>query len=258
METIKIVKVGGNVIDNEAALEKFLSQFASLEGLKVLVHGGGKLATKLAQDMQVPVNMVDGRRITDSATLDIISMVYAGKINKNIIAKLQAYNCNAIGFSGADGNTIVSVKRPVKKIDYGYVGDVKKVNTKAMQVLIDNDITPVFCAISHDQNGQLLNTNADTIASEVAIALSRHYKTELIYCFEKNGVLLDVDDDNSVIDYMDSGTYETLKIQGKFAGGMLPKLENCYYALQEGVSRVIIGNPSVITNRDQKFSTLYI
>ncbi|KJD35420.1 acetylglutamate kinase [Tamlana sedimentorum] len=258
METIKIVKVGGNVIDNEAALEKFLSQFASLEGLKVLVHGGGKLATKLAQDMQVPVNMVDGRRITDAATLDIISMVYAGKINKNIIAKLQAYNCNAIGFSGADGNTIVSVKRPVKKIDYGYVGDVKKVNTKAMQVLIDNDITPVFCAISHDQNGQLLNTNADTIASEVAIALSRHYKTELIYCFEKNGVLLDVDDDNSVIDYMDSGTYETLKIQGKFAGGMLPKLENCYYALQEGVSRVIIGNPSVITNRDQKFSTLYI
>ncbi|MCB4806686.1 acetylglutamate kinase [Tamlana sp. 62-3] len=258
METLKIVKVGGNVIDNEAALEKFLSQFASLEGLKVLVHGGGKIATKLAEDMQIPVNMVDGRRITDAATLDIISMVYAGKINKNIIAKLQAYNCNAIGFSGADGNTIVSVKRPVKKIDYGYVGDVKKVNTKAMRVLINNDITPVFCAISHDQNGQLLNTNADTIASEVAIALSRHYKTELIYCFEKNGVLLDVDDDNSVIDYMDSGTYETLKIQGKFAGGMLPKLENCYYALQEGVSKVIIGNPSVITNRDQKFSTLYI
>ncbi|KJD32517.1 acetylglutamate kinase [Tamlana nanhaiensis] len=258
METLKIVKVGGNVIDNDAALEKFLSQFAALKGPKVLVHGGGKIATKLAQDMQIPVNMVDGRRITDAATLDIISMVYAGKINKNIIAKLQANQCNSVGFSGADGNAIVSVKRPVKKIDYGFVGDVKKVNTKAMRVLINNDITPVFCAISHDQNGQLLNTNADTIASELAIALSKHYKTELVYCFEKNGVLLDVDDDNSVIDFMDSGTYETLKIQGKFAGGMLPKLENCYYALQEGVSKVIIGNPSVITNTNQKFSTLYI
>ncbi|SFZ90938.1 acetylglutamate kinase [Flaviramulus basaltis] len=258
METIKIIKVGGNIIDNDAALEKFLSQFSTVKGPKILVHGGGKLATKLAKDMDVPVNMIDGRRITDADTLDIITMVYAGKINKNIVAKLQSNKCNAIGFTGADGNTIVSVKRPVKKIDYGFVGDVKKVNTGAITALLDNNITPVFCAITHDENGQLLNTNADTIASELAIGLSKHYQTELIYCFEKDGVLLSIDDDNSVIDYMDTGTYETLKINNTFADGMLPKLENCYHALSEGVSKVIIGNPTVISNRDQKFTTLFL
>ena len=258
METLKIIKVGGNIIDNEVALEKFLSQFSMVKGLKILVHGGGKLATQMAVDMNVPVNMVDGRRITDAPTLDIITMVYAGKINKNIVAKLQANNCNAIGFTGADGNTILSVKRPVKKLDYGFVGDVKKVNTKVLDVLLENKITPVFCAITHDKNGQLLNTNADTIASELAIGLSKHYKTELIYCFEKNGVLLSVDDEDSVIDYMDTGTYETLKIRNTFADGMLPKLENCYNALHEGVSKVIIGNPTVISNTNQKFTTLFL
>lgn len=258
MKTLKIIKVGGNIIDNEAALEKFLSQFSTVKGLKILVHGGGKLATQMAKNMNVPVHMVDGRRITDAPTLDIITMVYAGKINKNIVAKLQANNCNAIGFTGADGNTILSVKRPVKKIDYGFVGDVKKVNTKVLDVLLENNITPVFCAITHDKNGQLLNTNADTIASELAIALSKHYKTELIYCFEKNGVLLSVDDEDSVIDYMDTGTYETLKIRNTFADGMLPKLENCYNALEEGVSKVIIGNPTVISNTNQKFTTLFL
>lgn len=258
MENLKIIKVGGNVIDNEAALENFLSQFATIKGPKVLVHGGGKLATKLAKDIDVPVNMINGRRITDANTLDIITMVYAGKINKNVVAKLQANQCNAIGLSGADGNTIVSVKRPVKKIDYGFVGDVKRVNTKAINALLDNDITPVFCAITHDANGQLLNTNADTIASELAIGLSRHYKTELYYCFEKDGVLLSVDDDNSVIDFMDTGTYETLKIRDTFTDGMLPKLENCFHALHEGVSKVIVGNPSVISNKDQKFTTLFL
>lgn len=258
METLKIIKVGGNIIDNEAALEKFLSQFSAVKGPKILVHGGGKLATKMAKDMDVPVNMVNGRRITDAATLDIITMVYAGKINKNVVAKLQANNCNAIGFTGADGNTIVSVKRPVKKLDYGFVGDVKKVNIKVLDVLLENNITPVFCAITHDKNGQLLNTNADTIASELAIALSKYYKTELIYCFEKNGVLLSVDDEESVIDFMDTGTYETLKIRNTFADGMLPKLENCYNALEEGVSKVIIGNSTVISNQNQKFTTLFL
>lgn len=258
METLKIIKVGGNIIDNEAALEKFLSQFSAVKGLKILVHGGGKLATQMAKNMNVPVNMVDGRRITDAPTLDIITMVYAGKINKNIVAKLQANNCNAMGFTGADGNTILSVKRPIKKLDYGYVGDIKKVNTKVLDVLLENKITPVFCAITHDKNGQLLNTNADTIASELAIGLSKQYKTELIYCFEKNGVLLSVDDEDSVIDYMDTGTYETLKIRNTFADGMLPKLENCYNALEEGVSKVIIGNPTVISNTNQKFTTLFL
>lgn len=258
METLKIIKVGGNIIDNEATLEKFLSQFSAVKGPKILVHGGGKLATKMAKDMDVPVNMVNGRRITDVATLDIITMVYAGKINKNVVAKLQANNCNAVGFTGADGNTIVSVKRPVKKLDYGFVGDVKKVNVKVLDILLENKITPVFCAITHNKNGQLLNTNADTIASELAIALSKYYMTELIYCFEKNGVLLSVDDDESVIDFMDTGTYETLKIRNTFADGMLPKLENCYNALEEGVSKVIIGNSTVISNKNQKFTTLFL
>ncbi len=258
METLKIIKVGGNIIDNEAALEKFLSQFSTVKGLKILVHGGGKLATQMAKDMNVPVNMVDGRRITDAPTLDIITMVYAGKINKNVVAKLQAYNCNALGFTGADGNTILSVKRPVKKLDYGFVGDIKKVNTKVLDILLENKITPVFCAITHDKNGQLLNTNADTIASELAIALSKNYKTELIYCFEKDGVLLTVDDDKSVIDFMDTGTYQTLKIRDTFTDGMLPKLENCFNALHEGVSKVIIGNPTVISNTNQKFTTLFL
>ncbi|MGJ8734786.1 MAG: acetylglutamate kinase [Cellulophaga sp.] len=258
METLKIIKVGGNIIDNEAALEKFLSQFSAVKGPKILVHGGGKLATKMAKEMDVPVNMVNGRRITDAATLDIITMIYAGKINKNVVAKLQANNCNAVGFTGADGNTIVSVKRPVKKLDYGFVGDVKEVNIKVLDVLLENNITPIFCAITHDKNGQLLNTNADTIASELAIALSKYYITELIYCFEKNGVLLSVDDEESVIDFMDTGTYETLKIRNTFADGMLPKLENCYYALEEGVSKVIIGNSTVISNQNQKFTTLFL
>ncbi|WP_142785263.1 acetylglutamate kinase [Changchengzhania lutea] len=258
METLKIIKVGGNIIDDEAALEKFLSQFAHLSGPKILVHGGGKLATQLAYKMDVPVHMLNGRRATDAATLDIITMVYAGKINKNVVAKLQSNQCNAIGFTGADGNTILSKKRLVKKIDYGFVGDIVKVNTKTIRLLLDHDMTPVFCAITHDKNGQLLNTNADTIASELAIALSATFKTELYYCFEKNGVLLSVDDDDSVIDYMDTGTYETLKIRNTFADGMIPKLENCYHALHEGVSKVIIGNATVISNKDQKFTTLYL
>lgn len=258
METLKIIKVGGNIIDNEAALEKFLSQFSTLKGPKLLVHGGGKLASKMAKDMNVAVNMVDGRRVTDADTLDIITMVYAGKINKNIVAKLQANNCNAVGFSGADGNTIVSIKRPVKKIDYGFVGDVKKVNIKVLDVLLKNNITPVFCAITHDKNGQLLNTNADTIASELAIGLSKLYRVELFYCFEKNGVLMSVEDDNSVIEHMDYGTYEMLKHQGTFHDGMLPKLDNSFHAIEAGVSRVFIGNSTMMINKKQKFTTLFL
>ena len=187
MKTLKVIKIGGNIIDNEQALLTFLKEFSTIEEPKLLVHGGGKLATKLAKQMQVEVKMIDGRRITDAETLDIITMVYAGKINKHIVANLQANNCDAIGFSGADGNTIVSDKRPVKTIDYGFVGDVKQVNTKSLELLLNNNITPVFCAITHDQNGQLLNTNADTIASELAIALSQIFKTEFqtLLCEER-------------------------------------------------------------------------
>ena len=188
METLKIIKIGGNIIDDSQALQSFLRQFTLLKGPKLLVHGGGKLATQMADKMNIPVRMNEGRRITDASTLDIITMVYAGKINKNIVAQLQANNCNAIGFSGADGNSIVSVKRPVETIDYGFVGDVKQVNTNTLEVLLNNHITPVFCAITHDENGQLLNTNADTIASELAIGFAKQFKTELYYCFEKSGV----------------------------------------------------------------------
>ena len=167
MKTLKVIKIGGNIIDDLQVLNHFLEGFSKIEGHKILVHGGGKLATKLANQMGVEVKMTGGRRITDADTLDIITMVYAGKINKNIVAKLQTKQCNAIGFSGADGNTIVSEKRPIKDVDFGFVGDVLKVNTNTLEVLLNTDITPVFCAITHDENGQLLNTNADTIASDL-------------------------------------------------------------------------------------------
>jgi acetylglutamate kinase len=257
-EKLSVVKIGGNVIENKEALETFLEHFSNLEGKKILVHGGGKRATHIASKLGIKSNMVNGRRITDADTLEVITMVYGGLVNKNIVAKLQGLNIDAIGLTGADINSIKSEKRPIKDIDYGFVGDVKNVNYQSIDKLISADFTPVFCAITHDQNGQLFNTNADTIASELAIGLSKLYHVELFYCFEKNGVLMSVDDDSSVIDYMDSGTYEVLKHDGVFHDGMLPKLENCYHALELGVSRVFIGNPSVINNKDQKFTTLYL
>ena len=190
MQTLKIIKIGGNIIDDQKALSDFLKQLAPLEGPKILVHGGGKLASKMTERLEVPVKMHNGRRITDAETLDIVTMVYAGKINKTIVAQLQANQCNAIGLTGSDGNTIITEKRAINQIDFGFVGDVKAVNTDSLDLLIDNKITPVFCAITHDKKGQLLNTNADTIASELAIAFSKNFRTELYYCFEKNGVFL--------------------------------------------------------------------
>jgi acetylglutamate kinase len=206
--------------------------------------------------MNVEVKMVDGRRITDQETLDIITMVYAGKINKDIVAKLQANQCNSIGFSGADGNTIVSEKRPVKTIDFGFVGDVKKVNTKVLELLLTNNITPLFCAITHDENGQLLNTNADTIASELAIGFAQLYKTELYYCFEKNGVLQNVNDANSVIETINTRTYQKLIDEGVISDGMLPKLNNCFYALAHKVEKVCIGKPEMLFDINSKFTTI--
>lgn len=254
--TLKIVKIGGNIIDDEVALNSFLSQFSKLKSPKLLVHGGGKLATQLAKKLKIEVQMVDGRRITDAATLDVITMVYAGKINKNIVAKLQSFKCNAIGFSGADGNTIVSQKRPVKTIDYGFVGDVSKVNTKVIEALLEHQITPVFCAITHDEKGQLLNTNADTIASELAIGFADIFKTELYYCFEKNGVLLNINDDNSVIEHINSTIYEQLLKEGKISDGMLPKLNNCFHAIQHQVEKVCIGKPEMLFDIHSKFTTI--
>ena len=189
MQQLTIVKIGGNVIDDENSLSDFLTQFNLLQGHKILIHGGGKLANQLQEKLEVPVKMIDGRRITDEETLKIVTMVYAGFINKNIVAKLQAANCNAIGFSGADANCIQSHKRILGEVDYGVVGDIEEINTSCISSCLENDLTPVFSAITHDGKGQLLNTNADTIASELAIGLSKHYEVQLVYCFEKNGVL---------------------------------------------------------------------
>ena len=256
--TLKIIKIGGNVIDDAQALSSFLYIFSLIEGPKILVHGGGKSATALAEQTGLEVKMIDGRRITDAATLELITMVYAGKINKTIIAQLQALDCNAVGFTGADGNTITSEKRPVSTIDYGFVGDVKLVETSTLELLLNNNISPVFCAITHDKNGQLLNTNADTIASELAIAFAVQFEVELYYCFEKKGVLKDINDDNSVIQTITKSSYKKLLDAQLIFSGMLPKLNNCFHALDHEVSKVCIGTPEMLLDSKAIFTTLTI
>lgn len=248
MEVLKVIKIGGHIINDTIKLDAFLDKFAALKGPKILIHGGGKLATSLAQQMNIKVKMHQGRRITNADTLDIITMTYAGKINTNIVAKLQANNCNAIGFSGADGNTIIAKKRFTKRIDFGYVGDVTQVNTTTLDLLINNNITPVFCAITHDAQGQLLNTNADTIASELAIAFSKKYQVELYYCFEKKGVLTSIEDENAVIQTINQSNYKELIQEEIITEGMIPKIDNCFYALKRNVHKVCIGNPEMIFN----------
>lgn len=256
MKKLTIVKVGGNVINNPEALQSFLQDFATVEGNKILVHGGGKRATQLAADLGMEATMINGRRVTDDAMLEVVTMVYAGLLNKNITATLQSLDCNALGLSGADGNAIQAHKRIVKDVDYGFAGDVDGINAKNIATFINGGMTPVFCAITHDGKGQLLNTNADTIASTIAVGMSTLFEVSLVYTFEKNGVLTSVDDDNSVITAIDSKKYEQLKADGIIADGMLPKMENCFDALQKGVSEVIIGNPTVIKNKEQLFTTL--
>lgn len=253
---LSIVKIGGNVIENKAELSKFLTLFSEMDGFKVLVHGGGKLATEIAKKMGIASKMVGGRRITDEQGLEVITMVYAGLTNKNIVAELQAKSCNAIGMSGADGNAIQAHKRPVKDIDYGFAGDVDGVNEGLLSHLLTLGLTPVFCAMTHDGKGQLLNTNADTIASELAIGLGKLYETTLYYCFEKNGVLKYVSDDSSVIKHIDSETYQELLEQKIIADGMLPKMTNCFHALTNGVSKVCIGNISMLKQNDAVYTTI--
>ncbi len=245
-EKLYIIKIGGNVIDDEEALAVFLADFAQLKGHKILVHGGGKSATKLSKRMGIATQMINGRRVTSTEELSVVTMVYAGLINKNVCAKLQAFNCNAIGLSGADANCIKATKRSSKPINYGWAGDVDKVNGPVIQVFLSNNMIPIFCAISHDKNGQLLNTNADTIAAEVAIGMSEYYNTTLVYCFEKKGVLLDINDENSVVEKIDTNSYQTLKSDGVIVEGMLPKMKNCFYALEQGVSEVIIGSDQLL------------
>ena len=251
---LTIVKIGGNIIDDAAEIKQFLTDFSKLEGLKVLVHGGGKSATKMAQSIGLIPKMVDGRRITDAPMLDIAVMIYAGQINKNSVAQLQGNGCNAMGFSGADGNLIQSEKRNHPTIDYGFVGDVQKVNSTLLQTLLETGITPVFCAITHDKKGQLLNTNADTIASELAIAMSEMYEITLNYCFEKPGVLFDSEDDTSVIELMNIDLYTKLKSEKAIHSGMIPKLDNCFNSLSKGVQKIKIGHHSMLHN-DSAIST---
>ena len=248
MAKLFVIKIGGNIIDDEAKLSSFLKSFAAIGNKKILVHGGGKLATKLAEKMGVEQKLVDGRRITDAETLKIVTMVYAGYVNKNIVAQLQSFQCNAIGLSGVDGDIILAHKRKHPVIDYGFVGDVDSVNTPLLKNLLEQNLSLVFAPITHDQNGQLLNTNADTIAQEIAKAMSTEFDVELIYSFEKSGVLLDADDESTVIAKINPTYYEELKAKEKIFGGMLPKLDNAFAALNSGVTKVIIGKAEELQN----------
>jgi acetylglutamate kinase len=260
MKPLTIVKIGGNVIDNSENLHYFLEDFSALEGDKILVHGGGKVATDLGVSMGIEAKLVEGRRITDIDTLRIVTMAYAGLINKNIVAQLQARACNAIGLTGADGNTIKAVKRPVKTIDYGFVGDLDEnsVAVGTITSLLKGELVPVFCAITHDGDTQLLNTNADTIASAIAVAMSTVYDTTLMYCFEKKGVLRDVEDDNSVVPEIRMDEFERLQAEGVVSGGMIPKLHNAFEAIKSGVKEVYIGHADELLKKAENRGTRLI
>ncbi len=255
---LKVIKIGGKLIDDEIRLGKFLSAFARLKGDKILVHGGGSMASRLSLKLGIKPQMVDGRRITTVEDIEIVTMVYAGWVNKLIIAGLQKHNCNAIGLSGTDANTIVARKRPVGEIDYGFVGDIEKVNTSLIQTLLSNGLTPVFSAITHDGNGNLLNTNSDTVAAEIAIAISELYETKLLYCFEKKGVLKDSNDNLSVIPLLDFATYKQGAEEGSIHHGMLPKLHTGFAALKRNVSEVIIGDDTLLHDRPTLFTQLIL
>ena len=257
-EKLSIIKIGGNIIEDDTSLNVFLKLFSNLEGKKILVHGGGKRATAMASKLGIESKMVNGRRITDKETLEVITMVYGGLVNKNIAAKLQALQIDAIGLTGADINSIKSNKRKVTNIDYGFVGDVKEVASNSIDRLIKANFTPVFCAITHDGNGQLLNTNADTIASKVAIGMSKKYETTIYYCFELNGVLRNINDQNSVVKHLNINTYNKLLEDGIIADGMLPKLENCFDALKNGVTKVNMGNTNMFTKENDNFTSITI
>lgn len=240
MKKLSVVKIGGNVIDDPIKLSNFLKLFKNLENAKILIHGGGKIATRTAKQLNIETKMVEGRRITDTAMRDVVIMVYGGLVNKDIVAQLQRLDCNAIGLSGADAGTVIAEKRLVKAIDYGWVGDIKSVNENSINSLVQSGFTPVFAPLSYSQKDGLLNTNADTMASAIATSLSEIYEVDLIYCFEKKGVLNNPDDDDSVIQNLDYQAFQDLKNNGVVYQGMIPKLDNAYEALRNGVRKVII------------------
>lgn len=244
MQSLTIIKIGGKVIDDEALLKKVLKDFSAISGHKILVHGGGNIASRISEKLGIIPIMVEGRRVTDAETLKVVTMVYGGLVNKNIVAQLQALNCNAIGMTGADGNAIPAKIRPVGVVDYGMVGDLlpDKISSSVIQSFLENKLIPVFAPITHDGKGQLLNTNADTIASSLAVSLAGFYKVQLVYCFEKNGVLNNPSDDSSVISVINTAIHKNLIEKGIVSEGMLPKLENAFKALSNGVDSVVICN----------------
>ena len=246
---LTIVKVGGAVVEDGAQLDSLLSAFAAIEGRKVLVHGGGRRATTIASRLGVKSRMVNGRRITDGAMLEVVTMVYGGLVNKDIVARLQMRGVNSIGLTGADGGVILSHKRPVKDVDYGFVGDVERVDGSRLSSLIEGGFAPVMAPLTHDGHGQMLNTNADTIAAETAKALAERYDVTLMYCFEKPGVMADPDDDSTLIPVITRQDFKRLKADGTVTGGMLPKLENAFSAIDAGVSRVNITLSTAIDGR---------
>ena len=241
MKNLFVIKIGGNIIDDEEKLKKFLQSVSNIKSPKIVVHGGGKLATKLTDSLGIQQQMIDGRRITDAETLKVVTMVYAGFVNKNIVAQLQALDCNAIGLTGADYNLIKAHKRKHVSIDYGFVGDIDAVDEKGINHFLELGLTPIIAPITHDKKGQLLNTNADTIAQEIAKAMSKDFEVHLIYSFEKSGVLLDAEDDKTVIPSLNKHYYSELKADKKIFAGMIPKNDNAFAALDSGVKKVIIG-----------------
>lgn len=246
MEKLTLIKVGGKIVEEPETLQQLLRDFSSIEGHKVLVHGGGRSATRIASQLGIESQMVNGRRITDAEMLKVVTMVYGGLVNKNIVAGLQALQVNALGLTGADMNIMRSDKRPVKDVDYGFVGDVKEVNADVLASLIQQGIVPVLAPLTHDKQGHMLNTNADTIAGEAAKALAKYFDVTLMFCFEKKGVLLNEDDDESVIPEIDRASFQKYVAEGIIQGGMIPKLENAFQAIDAGVKEVIITQASEI------------
>ncbi len=248
-QSLLLLKIGGKTIDDNAFFATILDRFAEVRGPKILIHGGGSQTTAMCQQMGIPVRMIDGRRITDEATLKVVTMLYAGWINKTVVGNLQKRNCNAIGLSGADGNVVLAEKRRVRTIDYGYAGDVLVVDETLLTELLDLGLVPVLCAITHDRNGQLLNTNADTIAFEAASAMAPGFRVKLWYCMELKGVYTDPNDPSSIIPHLNASQYRYYKDQKIISGGMIPKLDNAFAALREGVVEVAIGNIDTLFDR---------
>ncbi len=260
MESLRIFKIGGKVVENAQQLDRFLSEFSQIKGPKILVHGGGKWVTEMSQKLGISVKMLDGRRITDAETLEVVKMMLAGVANKNVVSLLQKYGCNAIGLTGADANSILATRRPVKNgIDYGFVGDVVRVNASMIQNLLGSHLVPVFAAMTHDGQGNMLNTNADTIAASLAVGLATLYAVELVYCFELNGVLGNLEDPDSVINFIDAGNYKSLKSEKIINEGMIPKIDNAFDALTKGVKTVRICSASAmqaLANGDKNVGTV--